>query len=145
MSRRNRDVLSSPPFFPSLATDLELIEEPEDTGLTDRAFRLAASPLWLVCEISGWGLQTESGAAISEEGLLESLDAAGSPRRDFFFFWWSASSPELLGVRGRLLGPVESRCGSVTSLLLLNLDDNTAFPSSNDSPLRKLPDDMVTG
>lgn len=114
-------------------------------GLTDRPLKLAASLLWLVCEISGWGLQTESGAATSEEGLLESLDAAGSPRRDLFVFWRSASSPELLGFRGRLFGPVASTRGSVTSLLLLNLDDNTAFPSSNDSPVRKLLDDMVIG
>lgn len=145
MSRRNRDVLGSPPFLPSLATDLELIEEPADTGLTDRPLKLAASPLWLVCEISGRGLQTKSGAAMSEEGLLELLDAAGSPRRDLLVFWQSVSSPELLGIRGRLFGPVASKCGSVTSLLLLNLDDNMAFPSSNNSPVRKLLDDMVIG
>lgn len=109
MSRRNRDVLGSPPFLSSLAAGLELIEDPEDTGLTDRPLRLVASPLWLVCEISGWGLQTESGAAMPEEGLLESLDTADCPSRNLFVFWWSASSPELLGARGRLLGPVVSR------------------------------------
>lgn len=31
--------------------DLELIEEPEDAGLTDRPLRLVASLFWFVCAV----------------------------------------------------------------------------------------------
>ncbi len=50
-SRRNLEVLGTFALPSSPSVDLELIEEPEDAGLTDRPLRLAASLFWFVCAV----------------------------------------------------------------------------------------------
>ncbi len=50
-SRRNLEVLGAFSLPSSPSVDLELIEEPEDAGLTDRPLRLAASLFWFVCAV----------------------------------------------------------------------------------------------
>lgn len=50
-SRRNLEVLGTFSLPSSVSVDLELIEEPEDAGLTDRPLRLAASLFWFVCAV----------------------------------------------------------------------------------------------
>ena len=51
LGRRSRDVLAALCLPSSLAAGLELIEEPEDWGLTDRPLRLVASLLGFVCSV----------------------------------------------------------------------------------------------
>lgn len=51
LSRRNREALGTFSLPSSVSVDLELIEEPEDAGLTDRPLRLAASLFWFVCAV----------------------------------------------------------------------------------------------
>lgn len=50
-TRCNLEVLGTFSLPSCLSVDLELIEEPEDAGLTDRPLRLVASLFWFVCAV----------------------------------------------------------------------------------------------
>lgn len=148
LSRRNRDVLGAPPLFSSLE---QVIEEPEDTGLTDEPLRLAAGPLWLLCStvlfpcvstsssslVSGWAAPWERHEEMPEDGLLQSLDAESSPRRNLLGFWCSSE----LGVRCLLFIPVDSGHGWASSFSLLFNSGNliVVFTSSRTQATKSSP------
>lgn len=111
--RRNLEVLGTFSLPSSPSVDLELIEEPEDAGLTDRPLRLAASLFWFVCAVlllvrgSLWARFPGVSSSTSSVVLLHSetgkaLDSACRGRRGSCLDVCSERSPSPSSERVRI-------------------------------------------